>query len=139
MAVVTMDVERCGCNGWYSDGKRDFKRVSRWIKVKNHPNPTPRNSLWYYAMDGYGHNPFSKEFDPSEGLYLDYFTFDGRNYAIEQFWALGNPFYSALTLSYEDKKGNRCFLSGVDSEPLYDPLYIEISDGGEYVRVYKEA
>lgn len=138
MATITMDIERCDSKGWHSDGKRNFKRMSRWIKVKENYNPTPRNSLWHYAMDGYGNHPYEKDFDPERGLYLDYFTFGGRKYAIEQFWALGNPFYSALEVSYVDKNGKRNYLHGIDSEPLFDPLYIEMSDCGEYVRVYRE-
>ena len=138
MATIEMNVERCGHDGWHPDGTRMFERVSRWMKVKHNYNPSKRNPLWDYVMDGYGYKPYQEKFDPSEGLYLDYFTFEGKNYAIEQFLALGNPFWTAVSYTWQDKDGKWYCLSGIDGEPLFDPIYIELDEYGENVRVYRE-
>lgn len=136
--TIRMNVEKCGMHGWYDAGAKDFVRISRWIRVRENYNPSPRNPLWYYAMDGYGHTTSDDKCNTNE-LYLDYFEHRGRKYAIEQFWALGNPFYAATIVSYRGKDGKTHFLSGVDSEALYDPIYIELDEYGERVRLYQEA
>ena len=138
MKKIEMKVTRCGGSGWYEDGTKIFNRVSRWIKVKQNYNPCSRNRLWDYVQDENGYKHYQEQFNPENGLYLDYFTFHGRNYAIEQFLALGNPFYTAVSYSYEDKAGKLFYLSGVDGENIYNPLYIEMDEYGEYVRVYTE-
>ena len=140
MKTIEMNVQRCGGKGWHDDGTKTFKRVSRWITVKQNYNPRKNNSLWDFVMDGYGYKTTDNNFDPEKngGIYLDYFTFKGRNYAIEQFFALGNPFYMPVTYSY-DENGKKIFLSGVDMYgDLYKPIYIEMSECGESVRVYEE-
>ena len=71
-------------------------------------------------------------------MFLDYFTFNGKNYALEQFLSLGNTFYCPVTYSYQTKDGKTLFLSGVDGENIYNPIYIEIDENGENVRVYIE-
>lgn len=139
MKAITMKVTRCGGAGWYEDGTRDFKRVSRWIKVKQNYNPCPRNGLWDFVNDENGYKPYQEQFNPANGLHLDYFRHNGRNYAIEQFYSLGNPFYMPVTYQYRDENEKDCFLSGVDMYgDLYHPIYIEMDDCGEYVRVYEE-
>jgi hypothetical protein len=138
MKTIEMNCTRCGGAGWYEDGKRTFNRVSRWIKVKHNYTPGKNNRLWDYVQDENGYKHYQEQFNPENGLYLDYFTFHGRNYAIEQFLALGNPFYTAVSYSYEDKDGKLFYLSGVDVENIYNPLYIEMDDCGEYVRLYVE-
>ena len=133
--VIDMKVERCGNKGWYNDGTREFKRVSRWLKVRQNYNPNKKNSLWEYVMDESGYRPHNKKFNPKNGLYLDYFRFNGRNFAVEQFLALGNPFYTALNLSYEEK-GKTFYLCGMEENDLCHPIFIEMRD--EMVRVYEE-
>ena len=136
---VVMNTYLCGDDGWYQSDNRKFKRLSRWMKMKHNYNPTKRNSLWDYVMDGSGYKPYQERFNPREGLFLDYFTFKGRNYALEQFLALGNPFYTAVSYSYEDKDGKRHYLSGIDGEDIYHPIYIECDEYCENVRVWAEA
>ena len=138
MKTIEMQRERCGAKGWYKDGTATFRRVSRWISVKQNYNPSKRNPLYDYTMDERGYKPYQDKFNPENGLYLDYFEFRGKKYAIEQFWSLGNPFYSAETVSYTGEDGKTHYLSGIDSEPLYNPLYIEMDAYGERVRVYEE-
>lgn len=115
----------------------EFRRLSRWITVRNNYSPSKRNGLWDYVRDGRGNSPGSKEFNPKDGLFLDWFRFNGRNYAIEQFLLLGSmcePAYYVFT----DKDGKEHGLSGIDCENLYDPLYIETDEYCEKVRVYRQ-
>ena len=138
MKTVEMKITRCGVSGWYEAGTRNFRRVSRWIKIKQNYNPCPRNSLWDYVQDENGYKPYQEQFNPKNGLYLDYFSFGGRNYAIEQFLTLGNPFYTCVSYAYEDEDGKIHYLSGIDGENIYNPICIEVDDSCEYVRVYIE-
>lgn len=128
----------CSNNGWIETTPEKMRRVSRWITVKHNYNPRKNNALWEYVSDENGYKPYQeKYFNPENGLYLDYFTYQGRNYAIEQFLALGNPFYTAFSLAYENENGQLCYLSGVDAEDLYNPIYIEFDECCERVRVYE--
>lgn len=140
MKTIEMTITRCGNSGWHEDGTRKFTRVSRWISVKHNYNPSKRNSLYYYVTDGYGYKSGESKFDPENngGAYLDYFTWNGRNYAVEQFLALGNPFWNPVTYSYEDADGKKCYLSGVEMENYYNPIYVEFDECCEMVRVYQE-
>ena len=136
--VITMKSERCGNSGWIDNGTRNFRRVSRWITVKHNYTPNKRNSLWDYVMDENGYKPYQDNFTPENGLYLDYFRFNGRNYAVEQFLCLGNPFWNPVTYCYEDENGKTCYLSGVDMENYFSPIYVEFDEYCENVRVYIE-
>lgn len=136
--VITMKSERCGNAGWIDNGTRNFRRVSRWITVKHNYTPNKRNSLWDYVMDENGYKPYQDNFTPENGLYLDYFRFNGRNYAVEQFLSLGNPFWNPVTYCYEDENGKTCYLSGVDNENYFNPIYVEFDEYCENVRVYVE-
>lgn len=133
-----MRCDLVGSNGWYESTPRTFRTLSRWMKVKHNYSPSKRNPLWDYVSDGSGYKPYQEKFDPKDGLFLDYFTFKGRNYAIEQFLALGNPFFTGVTYSYEDKDGRRYYLSGVDGEDIFRPIYIECDEYLENVRVWEE-
>lgn len=121
-----------------TDGKEIFRK-SRWIKRRTNYNPNKRNSLYYYTCDGYGYRQGTENYNPVEhgGKFLDYFRFNGRNYAIEQFISMSSPFAS-MVYQWEDKEGKLNFLSGYDSENYFNPILIEISDCGEYIRVYEE-
>ena len=119
-----------------TDGKVIYRK-SRWIKRRTNYNPNKRNSLYYYATDGNGYRDGQTGFNPQTGLYLDYFRFGGRNYAIEQFFRLGSMF-CPTEYCWEDREGKLNFLSGYDSENYYNPILIEISECGEYIRVYEE-
>lgn len=111
---------------------RVIYRCSRWIKRQTNYNPNKRNSLFYYATDENGYREGQTGYNPENGLYLDYFRWNGRNWAIEQFLRLDYP------IMWEDKQGKLNFLSGYDSENYYNPILIEIDETGEYIRVYEE-
>jgi len=94
---------------------RQFRRVSRWIKV-NYKTVTSRHSLADYA----------------DGDSLAYFRHGGREYALGQFMRLTAPEF------FENEDGKKSFLSGYDCTQYYKPYLIEIDDGGEYVRLFEE-
>jgi len=112
-----------------TNDNRYIKRVSRWIKIRQAYNITSRHSLFYYRMDENGYRDGQTNFNPDNGTYLDYFVFNGRKWAIDQFLRMDFP----ITWEENDKLQ---FLSGYDSENYYNPLMIEIDDSGEYVRCY---
>jgi hypothetical protein len=100
------------------DGNK-IKRVSRWIKIRADYNITNRHSLYEYC-DKYNDN------------YIDYFIYKGEKYALSQFTRLNYP------IMWEDEEGKLNFLSGYDSTNYYNPLLIEIEEGGEAIRLYEE-
>lgn len=111
-------------------------RVSRWIRIRQNYNPNKRNSLWYYVKDGNGWREGQPGYDPESGLFLDYFRFNGRNYALEQF--ISNSSAWGYPIFFEDENGKTSFISGYDSENYVNPLLIELDDCCEYVRCYYE-
>ena len=118
--------------------KVDFWRVSRWISVKTNYNPNKRNSLWDFVSDDYGRHPNNDGFDPSEGLELRYFRYDGRTYAIDQFYGLGSMWVCEEYTYTED--GETKGLHAVDMYgDLFRPIYLEWDEDGERVRVYERA
>lgn len=114
-----------------TDG-RTIRRVSRWIKIQQNYRPNKRNRLFYYATDSNGYREGQSRYNPAEGLYLDYFRWNGRTWALEQFLRMDYP------MMYENEDGKLSYLSGYDSEDYYHPILIELDDCGEYVRVYVE-
>ena len=134
--LMEMTEHLCDYKGWYENKKQYFVRVTpRWVKVKTNYNVSPRNPLWDYARDENGNTPYQSNFDKNTAT-LDYFEWNGRKWAVEQFLALGNPFWCAVAFSYEDEDGKTNWLSGVDADNYYNPIYIELSECGEQVRVY---
>lgn len=120
------------------EGDYDYKRLSRWIKIKQNYNPSKRNGLWDYVTDSYGYHPYQDKFNPAEGLYLDYFTFNGRNYAIDQFIRIGCAFdCMGRCLGYYEN-GDKHYLAGYEADDYIDSLFIELDEYGENVRVYEE-
>lgn len=97
-----------------SDGMK-IKRVSRWIQI-HCDYVSPRHELYGYSDDGS----------------LLYFKFDGRRYALGEFMRFS---WGPITF---DENGEQKTLAGYDSAEYYYPLLIEISESGEYVRLYKE-
>jgi hypothetical protein len=110
---------------------------SRWLTIKQNYNPTKKNKLWDYVIDGSGYHPYQEKFNPDDGLFLEYFKYKGRLFAIEQFMVIGSVWNPGEAPYYEDKEGNHT-LSAFDSEEYFHPYYIEIDDCGEHVRVYEE-
>ena len=120
------------------DGKNTVTRLSRWIQVKQNYNVSKRNSLYEFSIDENGYKPGQSEYNPVNANYLDYFCFNGRNYAIEQFIALGSVWCGGAPYEFTDTDGKSTFIHAVDfCGDLYKPLYIELDENGERVRVYK--
>ena len=119
------------------DGKNTVTRHSRWITIQRKYRVNKNNGLYEFSMDGNGNKPSSGRYDPSTGTYLDYFRFNGRNYAIEQFVALGSVWCGGEPYQFIDTDGKTTFVTAVDfSGDIYNPLYIELDEYGEKVRVY---
>ena len=98
------------------------KTVSRWIKRKLEV-VTERHSLADYAHFEQAGSEDEKR------LWLDYFKHDGDLYALGQF----ERCYPIMDV--EDKG---IIISGYDSTVWYKPYCLEISDCGEYVRLWEE-
>ena len=119
------------------DGKNKLTRLSRWITIKQNYNVRKDNSLYDFSTDGSGYHPYQDDYNPDEGTYLDYFHFGGRTYAISQFVALGSAWIGREPYRFVDTDGTITAVSAVDYDGcLYDPIYIEIDEYGERVRVY---
>lgn len=119
------------------DGKYTVTRCSRWIQIRRKYDIRKNNVLYDFSTDGYGYKPADERYDPSTGTYLDYFRFDGRNYAIEQFICLGSVWCPEPPYEFTDVDGRSAFVSAVDfSGNLFNPYYIELDEYGEKVRVY---
>lgn len=119
------------------DGKNTVTRLSRWITVKQNYNVSKRNSLYDFSTDENGYHPYQDNYNNENGTYLDYFTFNGRNYAIEQFVCIGSAWCAGTPYMFNDTDGKLSVVGAVDFYgDLYNPLYIEIDAYGEKVRVY---
>ena len=120
------------------DGKHTITRLSRWITIRTNYNASKRNSLYDYSTDENGYRPHQDEYNPAGGTYLDYFIFGGRTYAIEQFISLGSMWIGEQPYRFTDTDGEISSVHAVDLDGcLYNPLYIEIDEYGERVRVYQ--
>ena len=120
------------------DKQNRVKRVSRWIQIKQAYNVTKRNGLFEFSTDENGYTPAQENYNPETGTFLDYFRFRGRNYAINQFIALCSPFCGGVPYEFTDTDWKSTFIHAVDFYgDLYNPLYIELEDGGERVRGYE--
>lgn len=108
------------------DGQK-IRRLSRWIKVREAVNVSPRSCLFDYSDD-----------DGEGNKLAFYFVFRGQRYALGRFIRCGSP-WLPVSYSWEDEEGKMQFLSGADCTEYYRPLLIELDDAGEYVRVYEEA
>jgi hypothetical protein len=94
-------------------------RTSRWINIKTAYDVTPRHALHYYA---------------DETGTVDYFTYQGKKYALNQFIRFGGVWGGIPIMWEENDKIHH--LSGYDSENYYNPIMIEMSECCEAVRVY---
>ena len=105
---------------------KEIVRLSRWIRIEYAYNVTERHSLHYYAEDtGDGGNA------------LTFFRWNGRKWALCQFYRFGTMFTpDAPPMWYE--KGKLQYIAGYDAENYYNPVMIELSEDCEYVRVYQE-
>lgn len=121
------------------DGEK-YERISRWIKLRQNYHPNKRNSLWDYVCDENGYHPYQDNYNPENGLYLDYFKFKGKTYALEQFYVLGGIWTSMPPIMYEDDDGKLGIIGTIYMDgDLYSPaLYGEWDEYCESVRLYRE-
>ena len=120
------------------DKQNRVKRVSRWIQIKQNYNVSKRNGLFEFSTDENGYTPVQENYNPENGTFLYYFRFGGRNYAINQFIVLGSVWCGGVPYEFTDTDGKSTFIHAVDFYgDLYNPLYIELEEGGERVRVYE--
>ena len=115
-----------------------ISRVSRWIEVKHNYNPNKRNSLYYYAQDENGYMSGQRNFNPENGLCLDYFIHDGKTYALNQFILMGGMM-GGTPEAFIDTDGKLTVIGAYDSLNYYNPLMIELDEYGERVRCYYAA
>ena len=120
-----------------TDGNR-IERLSRWIKLKSVP-VTKRHRLYDYARDEYGYHPYQERFNSENGVFLDCFTFKGKQYSLEQFLSTSsvwtgtwNPYHSV------HDEDDQVVINGVQHDDYFHPLLIEIDEYGEHVRIYHE-
>lgn len=113
-----------------------LNRRSRWIPIRHNYRPSRRNSLWYYVTDGNGYREGQTGFDPSSGLNLDYFVWNGRKWAIEQFYSVWGTM-GIMPMVWHESDGDHA-ISGYDAENYFSPILIELDEYGENVRVYEE-
>lgn len=111
-------------------------RVSRWIKVNELYDITPRHNLYDYATDENGYKTGEEKYNGENGNYCNYFVFRGKKYAIEQFIAMNGVW--CMQDGYVEK-GEKCYLSGYDADgDIYYPIMIEWDEYCEHVRVYMD-
>lgn len=111
---------------------RIIRRISRWIRIRHNYSPNKRNSLWYYVTDGNGYREGQEKFNADSGLFLDYFVWNGRKWAIEQFLRMDFP------MMWRNSEGKLRWICGYDGENYYNPILIEMDEYCENVRVYEE-
>lgn len=99
-------------------------KVSRWIKIKDEL-VTSRHSLYEY-----GYSDESPE--SSKRRWVSCFRHGGRLWALDEFLRVSWPIYT------DAKTGEDVIISGYDGGNYYNPYLLEISDGGEYVRLWEE-
>lgn len=87
-----------------------YRRVSRWIKIS-------------YNLNG-----------------DSYFRHNNKRYKLDDFMRIFYPSYENMvitdTINIKDSK-EVIQLSGYEADKYYKPLFIEISDCGDYVRLYR--
>lgn len=121
-----------------TEGKTLY-RLSNWTRIQEAYNVTSRNEqLGYYRTDENGYREGQANFDPTNGTFCRFFRFHGRKYAIDRFLLMCSPFGCAGSMAWNEKDGLHN-IAAYDAENYFNPLLIEISDCGEYVRVFLEA
>ena len=124
-------------NGETKENDYTVERVSRWIKIQEAYNVTPRHSLYDYSSDEYGYNPQNDKFNPENGTSVYYFVWNGRKYALDQFIRFGSFMELGHYYGYVEN-GEKHYFSGYDSETIFNSMLIEIDEYCEHVRVYFE-
>jgi hypothetical protein len=120
------------------DDRYKYKRVSRWIQIRQNYNPGKRNRLWDYVMDENGYHSYHEKFNPVNGLFLDYFIYNGKKYALDQFIRISSIADCIGHFTGYIENGEKYYLSGYDSENYFKPIFIELDEYCERVRIYEE-
>lgn len=110
-----------------------LERLSDWLDIKTDCDIPTTHPLWDYATDDYGRHPYEKEFDGSGTTYLDYFNFEDKEFAINQF-LLRHSLVCGFDL---ECKRYPSYIMGYNAEELYNPLLIEF-DEYDKCRLYRE-
>ena len=104
------------------NGKKEYayKKASRWLKL-DYTVITPNHRLADYA-------------DKTEGkeLWLTFFKFKGKQYALGQFMRLQYP------IMIEDDDWKISVIGAYDCTQSYNPYFIEVHPDGECVRLWEE-
>lgn len=120
-----------------TDSGKRFTR-SRWITIHHACDVTSRHSLYDYATDAHGYHPYQDKFNPENGTYLDYFRYNGRLYALEQFYGIGSMAVGGTPETFIDTDGNLTVIGAVNMDgDLYSPEYAEFDEYCERVRIYE--
>lgn len=114
-----------------------FERISGWLPRQTIYNPTSRHSMYYYRTDEYGYREHDSEFNPVNGTYVDGYKYKGTWYAVERFFALGSAFLGGTPFMPVADDGEQVVIGAMDMDGnLYNPLYLEMDEYGEYGRLY---
>lgn len=118
-----------------------FERVSKWIHVRqDYKRKIYKNNILYdWCYDENGNHPVSDEFNPSNGVYLNWFLYKGRLFSIDSFYKLNNGFFfDGDNRKYLDDDTT---LTCVDVTDYYNPYYTELKeDNNGYlcIRLYQK-
>lgn len=97
-----------------------FKRVSRWITIKELFSIRKDNMLYSFTTD----------------KFLKYFIHKGKKYALDQFIRLDSTWLGSKQHVFIENN-EECYISAVDYTNYYNPYYLELSKDGEKVRLYE--
>lgn len=101
----------------------NLRRVSRWITIRVFP-VTARHRLYAYAEPSDMGRPDGEQL-------VSAFRFRGRWYAVNQFLSRYRIMgFDQNCAEYPE------YISGYDAENYFSPLYCELSDNGEKIRLY---
>lgn len=103
-----------------TDGKQ-YQIISEWKPIR-YMNITHNHSLW----------DFGEETDNKKYRMIAYFDFYNRRYAISQFMRVEPP------IAFYDRLGYMQVISGYDSLGGISPMLLQVNDGGNYMRLFKQ-
>lgn len=114
-----------------SEYETNLNCISDWIEIETTYVDENDEDLFDYAdkYDEYVNEEYGNIEYP-----VSYFEFNGERYALDRF-------LSRWGMVGFDQKCERYpkFIDGYDSHEYFNPLYIELSDDGEYVRLWEDA
>lgn len=84
-----------------------YTRAGRWAKID-------------YTMSG-----------------VPFFRYNNRRYKLDDFISMSSDWSVGLASTIKAADGETVVLSGYESDNYYKTLFIEVSEGGEAVRVYR--